>query len=41
MKTVFINSPCINSSEDENDMEEVQQDSTEEEEEVPDPKLGN
>ena len=38
--TVFINSNCINSSEDENEIEEVQQDSTEEEEEVPDPKLG-
>jgi hypothetical protein len=39
-KMVFINSNCVNSSEDENEVEEVQQDSTEEEEEVPDPKLG-
>ena len=37
---VFINPNCVNSSEDENEVEEVQQDTSEEEEEVPDPKLG-
>ena len=40
-KMVFINPNCVNSSEDENEVEEVQQDTSEEEEEVPDPKLGN
>ena len=39
-KMVFINPNSVNSSEDENEVEEVQQDTSEEEEEVPDPKLG-